>query len=364
MSESTGQEKTEQPTPRRREESLDKGQVAKSQELNSVAVLIAGMLAFKATSGIFGRTIREFITTTYHESSLMEITVQSLPAQAIDFMMVFGTIILPILAIVLFAALASNIAQIGFVFAKKALIPDFKKINPASGLKRMFSLRSIVELLKGIIKIVILALISYYVVTKHMESFLFLPHKSAPEIIGILTSVLMELTFKIALALLVMAAADFAYQKYEHEKGLKMTKQEVKDENKQSEGSPEVKSRIKTIQMQQTRQRMMQDIPEATVVVTNPTHIAIALKYTPESSADAPKIVAMGKNILAERIKEIAREHNIPVIENKPLARSLFDSCQVGTEIPAAFYQAVAEILSQLYQKDKNRIPLLGGLSG
>jgi len=360
MSESTGQEKTEQPTARRREESLDKGQVAKSQELNSVAVLIAAMLAFKATSGIFGKTISNFVSSTYHQSSLMEITIQSIPSQVIDFMMVFGTAVLPILGIVLFAALVSNIAQIGFVFAKKALIPDFKKISPASGIKRMFSLRSLVDLLKGILKIVILALISYAVITKHMESFLFLPHKSAPEIIGVLSSVLIELTFKIALALLVMAVADFAYQKYEHEKGLKMTKQEVRDENKQSEGNPEVKSKIKSLQMQQVRQRMMNDVPEATVVVTNPTHIAVALKYSPENSSDAPKIVAMGKNKIAERIKEIARDNGIPVIENKPLARSLFKSCEVGTEIPAAFYQAVAEILSQIYKNDKKRIPLLG----
>ena len=364
MADDSAQEKTEQPTPRKREDAKDKGSVAKSQELNSVAVLIAGMLAFKATSGMFAKTIQQFVRTTYHESSFMEITVQSLPGQVIDFMKVLGTIIIPILAIVLVAALISNVAQIGFMVAKKALIPDFKKVSPLSGLKRLFSLRSIVELLKGIIKITILALISYFVITKHQESFLFLPHKSASEIVTLLSSVLLELTFKIALALLVMAAADFAYQKYEYEKGLKMSKQDVKDDNKQSEGNPEIKGRIKSIQMQQARKRMMQDIPEASVVVTNPTHIAVALKYEPNNSSDAPKIIAMGKNKLAERIKEIARENDIPVMENKPLARSLFESCEVGMEIPSAFYQAVAEILSSIYQKDKNRLPLLGGLNG
>lgn len=364
MADDDAQEKTEQPTGRRREEAKDKGQVAKSQELNSVAVLIAGMIAYKALSDMFGNTILQFMRTTYIESSFMQITVNSFPAQLIGFMKVIALILLPVLLIVLFGALVSNVAQVGFMVAKKVLIPDFNKISPLSGIKKLFSLRSIVELLKGILKITILALVSYSVITKHQDSFAFLAYKSASEIMAALGFVLIELTFKITLALLVMAAADYAYQKYEHEKSLKMSKQDVKEENKQDEGSPEVKGKIKSLQLQATRRRMMQDIPEASVVVTNPTHIAVALKYEPKSSSDAPKIIAMGKNKLAQRIKEIARENDIPVIENKPLARSLFKSCEIGMEIPAEFYQAVAEILSIVYQSDSKRMPAMGGLNG
>ncbi len=364
MADDSAQEKTEQPTGRKREEAKEKGQVAKSQELNSVSVLIAGMIAYKAVSDLFGNTILQFMRTTYLESSSIQLTVSSFPTQIFDFIKVMAIITLPVLLIVLFGALVSNVAQVGFMVAKKALVPDFNKISPLGGLKKLFSLRSIVELIKGILKITILAIVSYSVITKHQDSFVFLAFKSASEIMAALGAILIELTFKITLALLVMAAADYAYQKYEHEKSLKMSKQDVKDDNKQSEGNPEVKGKIKSLQMQQARSRMMQDIPEASVVVTNPTHIAVALKYEPKSSSDAPKIIAMGKNKLAERIKEIARENEVPVIENKPLARSLFKSCEIGMEIPAEFYQAVAEILSVVYQSDSKRLPMLGEMNG
>ncbi len=364
MAEDSGQEKTEQPTGRRRDEAKDKGNVAKSTELNAVAVLIAAMLAFKATSGLFGVTIRRFIINTYHESSLMQITVSSLPGQLFGFMKIMAMLVLPFMLLIMFAALASNVGQVGFMIAKKAMMPDFKRINPASGLKAKFSSRSIVELLKGIFKVAILAFISYLVIDKYTPVFMLLSNKTASDIMTILVSVLMELTFKITLALLAMAIADYAYQKYKHEKELKMTKEEVKEENKQDLGNPEIKKRIKGEQMKQAMQRMFQAIPEASVVVTNPTHIAVALKYEPESSADAPKIVAMGKEKIAERIKKIARENNIPVIENKPLARGLFAACEIGMEIPAAFYQAVAEILSKIYQTNKSKMPKLGGVNG
>ncbi len=218
-------------------------------------------------------------------------------------------------------------------------------------------------MLKGIVKIVILALIGYWVIMKYQDAYLLLPNRSVSEILAFLGTVLMDLTIKVGIALLIMAVADYAYQRYEHIKGLKMTKQEVKDETKQYEGDPQMKGRIRGKQMELARQRMMQDIPEATVVVTNPTHIAVALKYEPETNADAPKVIAMGKNKLAQRIKEIAREHDIPVIEDKLLARSLFKACEIGDEIPMALYQAVAEILTQVYQANKSKVPLLGEIN-
>ncbi len=364
MAEQSTQDKTEQPTGRRREEARDEGNVAKSQELNSVAVLIAGMIAFKTTSSIFGGTISRFFRITYQESSFMEITTQTLPRQLWDFASVFGMIVMPIMAFVVFAALASNIGQVGIMFAKKALKPQFKKINPLNGIKRMFSAKSLAELFKGIFKIIILALISIMVIRKYSSEFLMLSNLTSGEVLGFAASVMSELTLKVSIALLIMAAADFAFQKYQHEKSLKMTKQEVKDENKQQEGDPQVKGRIKSLQKQMTMNRMMQEVPQASVVVTNPTHIAIALKYEPQTNADAPRVIAKGKEKMAERIKTIARENDVPVVENKPLARSLFEACEIGTEIPVAFYQAVAEVLSQVYQLNKNKLANPGALNG
>lgn len=364
MADGAEQDRTEEPTPRRREEAREKGSVAKSQELNSVAVLISAMLAFKAASGLFGRTVREFLVTTYHESSFMELTVQTLPHQLMDFGKIFAMIVMPVMLFILVGSLAANVAQTGFLMAKKALKPDFKKLNPLSGIKKMFSSRSLVELAKGLFKIVILALIGYWVISKYQDNFLLLPNQTAAEIITFTAKILYELTFKVGIALLIMALADYAYQRFQHEKSLKMTKQEIKDEHKQHEGDPRIKGHIKSMQIKMATQRMMQDVPEATVVVTNPTHIAIALKYEPKSSSDAPVVVAKGKEQVAQRIKKIAREHGVPVIENKPLARGLFDVCEVGMEIPMAFYQAVAEVLSQVYQSQKGMMPKLGELNG
>ncbi len=358
------QDKTEQPTAKRREDAKDKGQVAKSQELNAVAVLISAILAFKASSSFFGHVLNNFMITTYHESSNMQLTVQSLPGQMIGFMKVFAALVLPVMGFILIAAVVSNVAQIKFIIAKKAINPDFKKINPLSGLKNMFSSRSLVELVKGILKILILAVISYYVLNKYRYEFLILPHRTVGEIVSFLGQVIYDLSFKVILALLVMAFADFGYQRYKHEKSLKMSKEEVKEETKQYEGDPHVKSKIRSKQKEVAFRRMMQEVPEATVVVTNPTHLAIALKYEPTSNMDAPKVVAKGKLKVAERIKRIAHDNGVPVVENKPLARSLYEICEIGMEIPVEFYQAVAEILSQIYQNDPRNLPRLGEVNG
>jgi flagellar biosynthetic protein FlhB len=355
MAEHDEQERSEQPTPKRQEEAKEQGQVAKSMELNSVAILIAAMLSFKVVSSFFGETIRRYFTTVYMESSLTTITVESAPQLLITFLQIFTITVGPVLLILLIFALAINYAQVGFIFAKKLLQPDFKKLNPLEGLKRMFSGRSLVELLKGILKVAIIGFISYIVINKYQDAYLALPNQSVSEIIGFIASLFFDLSIKLTIALLVFASADFGYQKWQHNKQLKMTKQEIKEEMKQQEGDPKIKSRIRSLQYQMVRRRMMQNVPEATVVVTNPTHIAIALKYEPKSRSDAPKVVAKGKEKIAEKIKAIAREHNIPIIEDKPLARSLFESCEIGMEIPAALYQAVAEILSQVYSNEKKR---------
>lgn len=353
---SDGMEKTERATPKRREQSIEEGQVAKSSELNSAIVLLAAITAFGFVSTHFSDTLKQFVYYTYHESSFITITSYSFPGQVAFAAKFVFLLLAPILIAVLLAGLGSNIAQVGFIFAKKALLPNLKKINPLSGIKRMFSLRSLVELAKGILKIVIIAGIAYYVVKKYQQEYMFLATKSIDEIVEFASIVIFELGVKVGIALLIMAVADYAYQRWEHEKSLKMTKQEVKDEVKQQEGDPKVKGKIRNIQYEMSTRRMMSAIPEATVVVTNPTFLAIALKYDPKSSTDAPKVVAKGKRKIAEKIKQIAFDHDIPIVENKPLVRSLYDVCEIGKEIPFDFYQAVAEILAELLKSKRANI--------
>lgn len=354
MSDST-QDRTEKATPKREEEALREGNVAKSTEINSAAVLLAALLAFWLTGAEMGRAIRGFLAYTYQRSSFLQITPDSLPVQTELLVMVVLKLLGPFCVVLMAVAVLANYVQVGSVWATKGLKPKFSKINPMKGFKKFVSMRSLVELLKGLLKLTIVGLIGYNVLAGHIEDFPVLASLSVAESVGFLLKVTFELTIKIAIALVFLAAADFAYQKYDHAKQLKMTKQEVKDENKQTEGSPQVKSRIRSKQLEAARNRMFSAVPEATVVVTNPTHIAVALHYDPANSHDAPRVVAKGQRKIAERIKAIAREFFIPVVENKPLARSLYAACEVGQEIPEEFYQAVAEILSQIFQRDHDQ---------
>ncbi len=355
----TAQEKTEKPTPRRRQEAREKGNVAKSTEINSVVVLFTGILSLKLTLAAFGSSFSDFLVMIYHESSSIELTPQALPLLITAVVKITVLIMLPVMISIMVAGFVSSFVQVGPLFAKKALTPDFKKINPFSGIKRMFSPMALVELAKGIIKIGVVGFVAYLVISKYVDDVAQWAYISVAQIFSIIVSILLELSLKVGLALLVMAAADLGFQKYQHEKKMKMSKEEIKEEAKQYEGNPIIKGAIKSKQKQMARMRMMKAVPEATVVVTNPTHIAIALKYEPTSKSDAPKVIAKGKLKVAERIKQIAREHGVPVIENKPLARGLYDACEIGMEIPAAFYQAVAEVLTQVYQMNKNKLPHL-----
>ncbi len=360
-----GQEKTEQPSAKRLEESIEKGDVPKSQELNSVAVIIAVLLVFKYYSGFMGKNLQEMMGYFYQNSSLITVNATTVPQIMELALTAFAGVVGPVMLGIILFAVISNVGQIGFIFASKALIPDFKKVSPMAGFKKMFSTRSLVELAKGILKIIIIASIGYFVVSSHFDDFLILSHRSILQISELLSDVILEMTFKVVIALFVMAVADFAYQKYEHLQKLKMTKDEAKDETKQSEGDPKLKGKIKAKQQEIARQRMMTDVPTATVVVTNPTHFAVALKYDPLDKSDAPKIVAKGKNLIAQKIKEIASQHDVPIIENKPLARSLFASCEIGSEIPMALYQTVAEILSEVFRSNQKKYnDIRGSING
>lgn len=356
-----GQEKSEQPSGKRLEDAREEGNVAKSTELNSVAVIVAALIVFKMFSGFFGRTLGGYLRFMYSQSSLFHLTSNSLTVILAKSMQTFALVVGPIILGALFLAIVSNVGQVGFMISPKALKPKFDKLNVYKGLKQLVSSKAMVELVKGVLKIFIIGYIGYLVVTKHYAIYLVLPHHSVLEIAGFLGDLLYEITYKVAIALFVLAIGDFAYQRYENIKGLKMTKQEVKEESKQAEGDPLVKGKIRQAQQNMARNRMMGDVPEATVVVTNPTHYAVALKYDLSKKEDAPRVVAKGKNLIAQKIKKIAAENEIPVIENRPLARSLFASCDVGSEIPGELFQAVAEVLSQVYQADRTKYRKMSG---
>lgn len=363
MAEKPVQDKTEAATPRKLEEARDKGNVAKSMELNSVAVLIAGILSLVFISGKLIESISQFMISLYQNISFTSITQGSVQFQAKAIIGFLGPVMAPIFLLIMFAGIGINVAQVGILFSKKALIPKFSKINPKTGFKRLLSFRSTVELVKGVFKIVIVASVALYVLRKHLPEFWILSNSPVNMIFVFFGSVLLDLVTKICLVLFFLAVADFAYQKWDYNKNQKMTKQEVKDEQKQHEGSPEIKGRIRSLQKQLARKRMMAAIPDATVVVTNPIFIAIAMKYEPEKKSDAPKVVAKGKRKIAEKIKEIAIRNNIPIVENKSLAKSLFDTTEIGMEIPVIFYQAVAEVLAQIYKMNRKRFSLTAGYS-
>jgi len=247
------------------------------------------------------------------------------------------------------AGLGINFVQSGIVISAKSLTPRLNKINPLKGIKKLFSSRSLVELTKGILKMALVGWIGYAIIKKNLQDFWLLSGMEMGEIIGFMGRIMLEIYLKIGVLLIVLAAADYLYQKWSYEKNLRMTKQEVKDETKQYE-NPELKGRIRSVQRQIARRRMMAAVPKATVVVTNPTLIAVALRYSMQDKYGAPVVIAKGIRKIAERIREITRQNAVPIIENKPLARSLYDTMEVGQEIPEALYHAVAEILAQVFK--------------
>lgn len=359
MAEYDAQDRTEQPTARRLEKAREEGNVARSLELNSVAVLLAGLLTLKATAEYIMTGYSNLIRSVYTNLSNIKLTPANLPAQLGQIFMLTIPLFLPVLLLIMIAGLAVNFAQVGFLFTAKPLIPRLDKLNPLKGIKNLFSLRSLIELIKGLLKITIVSLFVFFILNKHLVDFWKMMYTSIVGVMSQTGSIIYEIYLKVTVVLLFMAGADFAYQRWQYRKNLRMTKQEIKDEAKEYE-NPEIKGRIRSVQRQLARRRMMAAVPSATVVVTNPTFIAVALKYEPKTKSDAPVVVAKGKRKIAEKIKAIAQEHGIPIIENKPLARSLYDSVEVGMEIPIAFYQAVAEILVQVYKMKSELNPLKG----
>lgn len=341
-------EKTEPATDKRREEARKKGQVVKSMEVTSVAILLAGIVYFANFGSYLGRSLMNIMRFYFAEAAVHQETADDLIEILKNAGGGVGWTIMPLLAIVILFSLTSQMFQFGFLFAPQAVIPKFNKLNPLEGAKRLVGKQGWMDLFKSLAKI---ALVSYVAYITIMEVWTYLPHFSQMSPFGFLSEFMnvgMKIAIRCAAVLIFIAAIDFAFQKYSHEQSLKMTKDEVKQEYKQREGDPMVKGKIRQMHREISRKGMMSSIPEADVVITNPKHFAVAIKYD-RQEMEAPVLVAKGKGFIAQKVREFAKENAVPIVENKPLARGLYKSFQVGQVIPAEFYMAVAEVLAHVY---------------
>lgn len=356
--------RTEQATPRRKQEARERGQVVRSTEVNSVLIFFVALLIFKYAGASMVNGLQEIFIFTYQNLRL-PLTMENVHSYGIFYGLMMGKVLAPILLGLLGIGLAANYLQVGVLFTVKPLVPKITNINPLTGFKRIFSKRSLVEFTKAILKILLVGWVGYSSVKSSLPQIIpamDMQHGAGFALLGSLT---MTVMLRITFLLLVLAFLDYLYQRWEYEQGLKMTRQEIRDEMKQMEGDPLIRSRIRQIQREMARRRMFEAVPKADVVITNPTHVAVAIQYKEEMHA--PTVVAKGERVVAERIKELAYRHRIPVLENPPLARALFKACPVGAPIPVDLYEAVAEVLAFVYRMNKQRsstaaAPSAGGL--
>ena len=349
MAEQSAAERTEQPTPRRLSKAREKGQVPHSQELDSVATLIV----FVAALLIFAPSLMRWFTIQMGQGMNCQTAVF---ADGQAFMNFFNSKIIdmivvtcPILAILMAGGILANIAVSGLNYTPGALAFKWNAINPASGIQNLVSAKSFVHLFISIIKLLFVGVIVWAYLQDKLEVFATLRWAWTAEIVGAIAKIIMGLMIRICIALLVIGIADAIYQKWKYIKDLKMTRQEVKHEHKDMEGSPEVKTRIRRIQIQMAMKRMLQDVPKASVVLVNPTHVAVALRYETKTM-ESPVVVAKGADHLAEKIREIARAYGVPIIRRPELARALYSTVEPGNPIPENLYVAVAQVLALIYR--------------
>jgi flagellar biosynthetic protein FlhB len=349
VAEQPAQERTEQATPRRREEARREGKVARSQELSSMLILFCGVTAMYFVMPSTINRLGEFSVWIFESAAQHAVSATSFTTYFTHAMTTFALATGPIVLVVAIVGLGVNLAQVGLIITAKPLEPNLDKLNFAKGIQKLISTRTVYELAKDILKLALIGVVGYYAVMSEMKSVPALADMSVPQILSFSGAAMFRVAIKCCLILAVLSIIDYAYQKWDYEKSLRMSRQEIKEEMKNTEGDPAIKARIRQIQRQAAFSRMMGDVPKADVVVTNPTHIAIALRYDVETMS-APTVIAKGQRLVAERIKEIATEHEIPIVENKPLAQALFKACEIGTEIPSSLFRAVAEVLAYVYR--------------
>ena len=351
-----GGEKTEPATSKKLKDARKEGKVAKSKELNSAFDLIVLFLCLKVFISYVGENLLGVFSYVYGNMAdftmMNEAHMNSRVISSLFFPVILQWLltVLPFFAFGFLVTFLVSLIQVGWLVSTKPMQPKLSKFNPISGFKRIFSKDTLFELVKSILKVGIIIAIAYTSIRKEANSLFILLDLSLNQAVGLVGSLIIDVGFKISIVYLIVGFADYAYQKWKFKDEMKMTKQEVKDEYKNTEGDPQIKGRQRSKMREVSQRRMMQDVPKADVVITNPTHYAVALKYDAQEKA-APYVVAKGEDYLAQRIKEAARENHIGIVENKPLARMLYSNVDVGAEIPPELYQAVAEILAVIFQK-------------
>jgi flagellar biosynthesis protein FlhB len=350
MAEAEGQEKSEQPTGKRVTDTREKGQVAKSIEINSLAVFGSGLVMLYLTRDFLGRNFAWFAHDIFNSLDTLTLNPTIVQGYLFNWGIFFFTLIGPIVLTIAVISFISNIAQFGFKFSWKVFEPKMSKFNFFANAKRLlFSFNSLVELFKSLVKLSIITLFTYYVISELIQESFQLINFTVEEIVSFMIKAAFTMVWKITLFFTLIASTDFVFQRVKHKKGMMMTKQEVKEEFKQSEGDPNIKQRIRKAMFKAASRRMMKDVPTADVVITNPTHFAVAIKYDIHKEG-APKVLAKGMDEVAQKIKKIALQNNVPLHEDVQLARALFKSCEIGDEIPAQLFKAVAQILAYIYQ--------------
>ena len=343
-------EKTEEATPRRKQEARKKGQVPRSNELNSVVVLLALFVILNFLGKWFYNELIVYIEGYLSPDALnTELSDTNVGNLMLRHCLAFIRIFMPLGFGALVIGLVINFIQVGAIFSLEPLKPKFSKLNPVSGLKRIFSSHGLLELAKSIIKLLIVVYFAYSTIRQHLFLFLDMARQTPFDVAMVLWRIIYQVALKICLFLLIMAIFDYLYQRWEYRKSLRMTKREVKDEYKQTEGNPLIRNKIRQRQREIAMRRMMQEVPKADVVITNPTHLAVALKYDSAKMA-APVVVAKGEGFIAQKIKEIAAANDVVLVENKPLAQTLYKTVDIGEAIPPNLFQAVAEVLAYVYR--------------
>lgn len=345
-------DKTEEPTAKKRSDAAKKGQVGRSQELNTAFVLLVGFFVLKLLwNDIYGHIAQytTYILTNVNQSFDEEYITQLF----IGLVIILVQTAFPIMIAIMLIGLLINFFQVGLLFSTEKVEPKLENLNPINGMGRIFSKRSLVEMVKSILKILVIGGFLYLVLK---DEILTIPHFIYYDLgtsLEVASGIIFTMAFKIIGVILVIAIFDYGYQKWQTTQDLKMTKQEVKDEMKQTEGDPQIKGKIRQKQRQMAMARMMQEVPKADVIVTNPTHFAVALKY--EKGMAAPIVIAKGQDLVAQKIKQVAREAGVTLVENRPLARALYASTEVGQAIPQELYQSVAEVLAYVYRLKRRR---------
>ncbi|MCQ2523942.1 MAG: flagellar biosynthesis protein FlhB [Lachnospiraceae bacterium] len=350
-----GGEKTEPATAKKKSDARKEGQVAKSKEIDHAFGLLASFLLLRFWIGHLGSDFRNLFRLVYDDIPEYiknydgRVNIKSLSALYVEILLQILIMLAPFLAVAFIVAFVCDLVQVKWKPTAKPLKPKFNKLNPINGFKKFFSLNAIIELIKSILKIGIIVWVCYSYLRKNINGIFTLYDITLNDAIAGVGSILTTMGIRVSVAYLVIAFADYAYQRWKFKDDLKMTKQEVKDEYKNAEGNPEIKSKIRRKMMEVSQRRMMQNLPKADVVITNPTHFAVAIQYDSDNY-EAPVVVAKGADYLAQKIKDVARDNDIEIVENKPLARMLYANVEVGEMIPPELYQSVAEVLAFVYK--------------